>query len=77
MVQDSEVLVTHLDLDISFALHSSFAMLWIRSVAVVTALFGYAFAKELVPNDILGAELYDSGIMMERIMLKKEVCCSH
>lgn len=52
-------------------------MLWIRSVAVATALFGNGFTKELVPNDILGAELYESGIMMERIMMKKEVCSWH
>lgn len=49
-------------------------MLWIQTVAVATALVGNVFAKEQVPNDIKGAELYESGIMMERIMMQKEVC---
>jgi hypothetical protein len=51
-------------------------MHWIQSVAVASTLLGYGFAKEQVPNDVLGAELYDSGIMMERIMMQKEVCSS-
>lgn len=49
-------------------------MLWIQSVAVATALVGYAAGKEQVPNDAKGKELYESGIMMERIMMQKEVC---
>lgn len=49
-------------------------MLWIRSVAVATAFVGYGVARELVPNDVLGAELYESGVMMEKIMMRKEVC---
>lgn len=49
-------------------------MLWIQTVAVATALVGNVIAKEMVPNDLLGAELYDSGVMMERIMMQKEVC---
>jgi hypothetical protein len=51
-------------------------MLWIQSVAVATALVGPAWAKEQVPNDIKGAEMYESGIMMERIMMQKEVSIS-
>ncbi|TLD35916.1 Arylsulfatase [Venturia nashicola] len=46
-------------------------MLWTRSVAIATALAGYGFAKELAPNNTLGEVLYDSGIMMERIMMRK------
>lgn len=49
-------------------------MLWIRSVAVAATFAKYGLAKELVPNDLVGAELYESGVMMERIMMQKEVC---
>lgn len=42
-------------------------------MAVATALVGNGWAKEMVPNDVLGRELYDSGVMMERIMMRKEV----
>jgi hypothetical protein len=48
-------------------------MLWIEFAAVASALVGSALCKEQVPNDVLGAELYESGIMMERIMAHKEV----
>ncbi|KAE9982267.1 hypothetical protein EG328_011063 [Venturia inaequalis] len=47
-------------------------MLWIRSVAVAATFAKYGLAKELVPNDLVGAELYESGVMMERIMMQKE-----
>jgi hypothetical protein len=40
----------------------------------VAAIAGSASAKEQIPNDAKAAELYDSGVMMERIMMKKEVC---
>jgi hypothetical protein len=50
-----------------------FVMRWIQSVALATTLISYAASKEQVPNDAKAAELYDSGVMMERIMAQKEV----
>jgi hypothetical protein len=49
-------------------------MLLVDLLLSVAALAGSAAAKEQVPNEAKSAELYASGIMMERIMMKKEVC---
>jgi hypothetical protein len=48
-------------------------MLLVDLLLGVAAIAASASAKEQAPNDAKAAELYDSGIMMERIMMKKEV----
>jgi hypothetical protein len=40
---------------------------------VALAVAQGAMAKEMAKNEKLGAELYDSGLMMDRIMTTKQV----
>lgn len=42
---------------------------WVAIAALVTS----AFSKEIAPDAELAAELYDSGIRHEEIMMLKEV----
>jgi hypothetical protein len=48
-------------------------MRWTYLVAAAASLASSVLSKELVPDAAKAAELYDSGVMMERIMAKKEV----
>jgi hypothetical protein len=41
--------------------------------SVAIAIAPSAMAKEMAKNEKLGAELYDSGVMMSRIMATKQV----
>lgn len=50
----------------------SFEMRTSISYALVYA--GLVWGKEMAKDEVLGAELYDSGIMMNRIMMRKQVC---
>lgn len=40
----------------------------------LAALAGVAHSKELAKDEVKAAELYDSGIIHERIMSNKHVC---
>jgi hypothetical protein len=42
-------------------------------LSVAMAMGSGAVAKEMAKNEKLGAELYDTGIMMDRIMMTKKV----
>lgn len=43
------------------------------NTVALAALSGYAVAKEMVPDEVKAAELFDSGIRHETIMATKEV----
>jgi len=45
----------------------------VRGVAGALALSGCVSAKEMAKDEIRAAQLYDSGIMMDRILAKKQV----
>lgn len=48
-------------------------MYWLELVAAVAALAGVVTAKEMAVNEARSKELYQSGKMMEMIMMHKEV----
>jgi hypothetical protein len=45
-----------------------------KSISYAVAYAGLVWGKEMAKDEVRGAALYDSGIMMNRIMERKQVC---
>lgn len=45
----------------------------LEAVVCALAIYPGVLGKEMVRNEIMAAELYDSGIMMDRIRTTKQV----